>query len=268
VNKLLSIKLRKIAPVIITAILLLLSSCKSSKINKSGALVNNNSITELINLHNTKSFNFSTLQSKLRLTYDNGQKSFSPTATLRMEKDKQIWLSVKVVGITMAKAYITPTRVSFYEKLNKRFYDGDFTALSNFLGTEVDFNKVQKLLLGQSIIEFKNKKISTDLSFDNQVLITPKKQDTLYNILLGLYKNSYKVSQLKIDQSSSNKSIKVNYPEYQIISNQDFPKTINIVAKNKQSSSLMNIDYKSVDIDSKITFPYNVPQGYTLYTLK
>ena len=266
-NKLLLIKLKKAASILIIASLTLLTSCKSSQIKNTNSSVNNSSITELINLHNTKDFNFSTLQSRLRITYDNGEKAVSPSANLRLEKDKQIWISIKFLGITMAKAYITPERVSFYEKLNKRYYDGDFTALSNFLGTEVNFNKVQNLLLGQSIIEFKNQKYITDTSLDNQVLITPKKQDPLYNILLGLYKNSYKVSQLKISQAANSNSIKVDYPEYQTVFNQDFPKNINIVAKNNEGSNTMNIDYKSVETNVNVTFPYTVPKGYSLFTL-
>jgi len=168
----------------------------------------------------------------------------------------------------MAKAYITPESVSFYEKLNKRYYEGDFRALSNFLGTDVNFTKVQNLLLGQSIIELKNQEYNTNTSTENQILITPKKQDPLYEILLGLYTNTYKVSQLQIAQEPQEKSIKINYPEYQKVIEQDFPKKIDIFAKSNQENKNIIIDYKSVDINTSLSFPYKIPEGYKAFQLK
>lgn len=246
--------------------ILTLTSCKTKKISGDQSLGKNNAIKEIINLHYSKDFKFTTLQSRLKITYDDGKKSISPTASLRIEKDKQIWLSVKFLGITMAKAYISPKRVSFYEKLNKRYYDGDFKALSQFLGTDVDFKKVQKLLLGQSIMELKNQKYSTNKSINNQVLITPENQDPLYEILLGLYTNTYKVSQLQIAQKE--KAIKVTYPSYQKIADQDFPKNVTIITKSNQESKQIDLDYKTVSTDTPLTFPYKIPDGYTAFTLK
>ena len=51
----------------------------------------------------------------------------------------------------MAKAMITPTKVSYYEKINNTYFEGDFSMLSNWLGTDLDFNKVQNLFLGKAI---------------------------------------------------------------------------------------------------------------------
>ena len=267
VNKLLTIKFPKIHLAIILATLLF-SSCKTLKVKDTQTLDKSNSIKEFVDLHYSKDFKFSTLESKLKVTYDDGDKSISPSASLRIEKDKQIWLSVKFLGFTMAKAYITPQRVSFYEKLNKQYYDGDFKALSNFLGTDVNFNKVQNLLLGQSIIELKNQAYDTNKDTPNQVLITPKKQDPLYNILLGLYSSTYKVSQLQIVQEAEDESINVSYPEYQKVAAQDFPKHINIISKSEKESKQIILNYKTVQTDIALTFPYSIPDGYTAYKLK
>lgn len=267
VNKLLAIKPLKTFIVFALAILSL-SSCKTKKIKDPQGLAKNNAIKEIIDLHYTKDFKFSTLQSRLRVTYDDGQKSISPSASLRIEKDKQIWLSVKFLGITMAKAYITPERVSFYEKLNRNFYDGDFKALSNFLGTDVNFDKVQNLLLGQSILELKNQTYNINTALDNQVLITPEKQDPLYEILLGLYASSYKVSQLQISQESKSNAIKVTYPEYQKIIEQDFPKRINIITKSSEGSKRIDVEYKTISANTPLTFPYKIPDGYTAFIIK
>jgi hypothetical protein len=38
--------------------------------------------------------------------------------------------------------------VSYYEKIKARILKGDFSALSQWLGTDLDYNKIQNMLLG------------------------------------------------------------------------------------------------------------------------
>ena len=46
---------------------------------------------------------------------------------------------------------ITPSKVSYYEKINNTYFEGDFSMLSNWLGTDLNLNKVQNLFLGKAI---------------------------------------------------------------------------------------------------------------------
>jgi hypothetical protein len=64
----------------------------------------------------------------------------------------------------MAKASITPTSVSYYEKIKGTYFEGDFSALSQWLGTDLDFNKIQNMLLGEAAHENATKTPTTFLS--------------------------------------------------------------------------------------------------------
>ena len=58
----------------------------------------------------------------------------------------------------MAKALITPSKVSYYEKINNTYFEGDFSMLSNWLGTDLNFNKVQNLLIGEAFDDLREGK--------------------------------------------------------------------------------------------------------------
>jgi hypothetical protein len=136
-----------------------LVSCKSKaavvgttkKENLSGA----NKIIE--NYYNNKS-EFSTIYIKANAQYATEKQTQNVTAEIKIKKDEQILISIRFLGITMAKASITPTTVSYYEKVNGSFYEGDFSALSQLLGTDLDFNKIQNMLLGRAIDDLKKGK--------------------------------------------------------------------------------------------------------------
>ena len=62
---------------------------------------------------------------------------------MRMEKDQKIL--IMSTPISVVKALITPEKVSFYNKLDNTYFEGDFKYLSDLLGTDLDFEKVQNL---------------------------------------------------------------------------------------------------------------------------
>ena len=83
------------------------------------------------------------MAARVKIDYVEGENSKSTTVSFRMEKDKTIWMS----KLGFIKAMITPDRVSFYNKLDNTYFDGDYALISDILGTDLDFNKVQNLIL-------------------------------------------------------------------------------------------------------------------------
>jgi hypothetical protein len=63
----------------------------------------------------------------------------------------------------MAKASITPTSVSYYEKIKGTYFEGDFSALSQWLGTDLDYNKIQNMLLGEPLDDLSKGKYKESL---------------------------------------------------------------------------------------------------------
>ena len=244
---------------------LLLVSCKSLKVDSSSRLTKKNTAKEVLAIHEAKGFKYETFQSRVKANYDDGKKAVTPSITLRMKKNEKIWLSAKFLGFTVAKIYITPNRVSFYEKLNRRYYDGNFEALSKLLGQEVDFQKVQNIFFGQSILDMKVKELDTKWVAPDRMSIKPKKQDPRFDLELLFYMLSAKVSEYKVVKGD--KSLSLNYTNYQKVMNQDFPEQINIIATQPNKTRNIKMTFKSVEINQKLSFPYHIPEGYTKFKL-
>ena len=72
----------------------------------------------------------------------------------RMRRDSALWLSITpALGVEAARLLLTPDSVLFYSKVpgNRFAYRGDFAAIDSLLGTEITFDMVQRILLGQGI---------------------------------------------------------------------------------------------------------------------
>ena len=88
-------------------------SCKSKAgIAGATATVNEDLSSNRIidNVYSNK-LNFSTLYIKSNVHYESEKQSQNVTAEIKIKKDEMILVSLRFLGITMAKALITPTKV-------------------------------------------------------------------------------------------------------------------------------------------------------------
>ncbi|HEX7868809.1 MAG TPA: DUF4292 domain-containing protein, partial [Chryseobacterium sp.] len=150
--------MKKYIAVVLMAIFMISCKSKAVAVQNSNSEVVAKTDNKVIEKHYDNKLNFSTLYIKANARYVDEKQSQNVTAEIKIKKDEQILVSVRFLGITMAKALITPTAVSYYEKINGTYYEGDFTSLSKWLGTELDYSKVQNLLVGEALDDLRKGK--------------------------------------------------------------------------------------------------------------
>ncbi|WP_378186004.1 DUF4292 domain-containing protein [Aquimarina sp. W85] len=247
-------------------VLIITSSCKSTA-GMDGGTVKRLKSKKVIDNHYNSTFNFNTLNARVKINYKDDKQSVSPNVTLRMERDKKIWLSAKILGITLAKALITPNRVQYYEKINGTYFDGNFKMLSKWLGTELDYDKVQQLLLGQSLFDLSKDTYEVTV-VDQGYQLKPKKELALFNRLFLIAPENFKMKLQLLAQPLEKRSLSVLYNTYQTVGGQDFPKEIVIKASQDQEQTLIKLDYRSVDYNANVSFPFSIPTGYEEVTVE
>lgn len=256
--------LKKISFVLI--VLLSVSACKTTKVTNTS---NNMGLSskKVIKNHYINAFNKKTINAKLKIKYKGKSSLPSVTGSLRIQKDETIWISLTKLGFPVGKVLITPNRVSFYEKINRTYFDGDFTLLSDFLGTELDFQKVQDLLLGQSLLDLKKESFDISVSEKNYML-KPKVANPLFDILFLINPINFKVNSQQLNQKEENNTLVINYGNYETIDNEFFPREIHIIASDVKNTSTIDVDYKSVEFNKTVSFPFEIPKGYEKIELK
>ncbi len=214
----------------------------------------------VIKNHYDKATKFNTLSGKLRATYQDADRTQSVNLSFRMEKDKAIWMSASILGFPMAKVYITPQKVSYYEKVGKTYFDGDFSLVSEWLGTPLDFEKLQNLLLGQAIYDLRTDAYTLSESARGFQLLPKKNSDVKKMFMLDA--ETYKAKAQQLAQESENRSVTVTYEDYQNISGKLIPETITIIANEGGESTNITLQYRNIEFDEEVSFPFSIPSGY------
>lgn len=249
--------------IFVIAGVLLLSSCRGTKgITGSATADTNATVKSIVNSHKAASPNFNTLAARVQVIYEDDDRLQSITTSVRMEKDKTIWIKASILGITLSKILITPDRVSYYETIGNTYFEGDFVFLSELLGTEIDFQKAQAMLLGQSIFNLSSATYTSEI-IQNRYKLLPKIQDQNFIHSLLLDPLHFKVHSESLSQPNENRLLTVNYGLYDKIGEDWYPSEIQINATDKAEKTKIKVNYKKIDLNVSLSFPFTIPQGYS-----
>ncbi|MGG7034420.1 MAG: DUF4292 domain-containing protein [Flavobacterium sp.] len=242
--------------------MILLMSCTAKKtiavkkmpINKMSAE------TVIANHYNVKN-DFKTLYLRSGVRYSGEYQTQNVTAEIKILKDEKILVSIRFLGITMAKALITPQEVSYYEKINSNYFEGDFSTLSKWLGTDLDFFKIQNILLGEAMEDLK--KGEYNVTFEDTTFRLNSTSSSDIQKTYFIEDLSFLVKKQEISQLSKNRKLQVVYPDFKTYTDFRLPTSLEIQATENTKKTSISIANTNVTINEELTFPYKVPQGYT-----
>ncbi len=253
--------MQKLLPIFL---ILIMVSCKP----KQNAVVNEVAVKNVEALtvaniaknHYAINRNFKTAFIKANVDYSDPSQSLSLSADIRIKKDEIILVSVKMLGITMAKAMITPSEVKYYEKMGGKYFEGDYKTLSNWLGTDLDYQKVQNMLLGQSLDDLNKGKYASLLEDGMPKLEDTSKQNFVKTFVFD--PATFCLKRQEIKQNEPARKLLVNYSDYKSFPEMVLPQELAIFAIQENKTTTININYKNATFNEELTFPYSVPSGY------
>lgn len=254
--------IKKIAPILL---LFFLISCKSKAVLTEGKADDVLSAKKIIESHYNNKLDFKTLYIKASAKYEDDKQKQSVSADIRIKKDEKILVSIRFLGITMAKALITPDEVKYYEVINGTYFEGNYESLSRWLGTELDFQKVQNMLLGKPMDNLENGNYKEEIT-DNLYRLFSKESNT--EKAFSFESERFLLKKQEISQFDKNRKVTVSYPNFQNVAALILPTNLSISANQDTKKNNIEIEYKSIAVDESFNFPYSVPDGYERIFIK
>ena len=251
--------------VIFIVFLVLTISCKSGK--TSSTTIMNLSAKKLIKKNDEVKFDKKNIKASLSIKYSGKAELPNLKASLRMVKDSVIWISVSKFSIPLAKIIISQDQIQFYEKLSKTYFIGDFKLIREWIGVELDFNKVQNLFIGEPLLNLSQDKYEIDIQKSNYVL-KPKKDNPIFEILFWFDPSNYKLKREELKSPNKEQSLSIVYKEYSNLDKSLFPKGFLIRANSEESETKIDITYRNVVFNTMLRFPFKIPNGYNEIELK
>ena len=255
------------------------SSCKQQQkitLNNGKCILDfKNARTLTANLK-AREFRFDRMNAKMDVesTIDSSDNSF--TVNLRMKKDSVIWMTISKLGIEGARVLITKDSVKFLDRLKSRFFKGDYAYISKLLNTELDFEMLQSLLVGNSV-EFYDEDEKLKPGVDNcQYTLGTIRKFKLRRVMekgkelkesaqsIYLVPETFKIARILFYDFNPDRSFDARFGDFKhpdSDSTQLFPHRMNYVIKAQKTVSI-DITYNKITLNDEQTFPFKIPANY------
>ena len=246
-----------------------LSACKAKKVMVTPTATapavptaNVNKKADNLKLLKAKDVSFNTLAIKAKANLDFAGNKNGVTMNIRMERDKQIWVSITatIIGMEVARAVITPDSIKVRNNIQSTYLKKPFNYAYRYTSKNVNFKMLQAIFAGNTIPDFTTE--LADVNQQNGTWTISGEEGTL--AFKMLFNQLLKPGEHNLNDLKSGQALKVSYGGYQQVNDGLFPAnlTINSMAGTKRVN--LQMDYTKVDRNIPLDFPFSVPKNYEL----
>lgn len=232
------------------------TACKSKKTAQQlgGEKELETSALEMYQSMRQNDVSFAELSAQGNLTADLNGQSLGAAFNLKIEKDKQIWLSVKpMLGIEAVRVLIRQDSIFVLDRLNKEFLAQPFSWLVNLSQAPLTFEVLQDVLLNNVGFLAGNK---PQIETGSELLFQQQGQQ----VRLIRAEARPKAASLRVQQNQQ--ELQVEYLKWLELEKKWLPAQLKMMIKGKQSGSI-ELNFAKFAIENGQTYPFSIPGNYS-----
>ncbi|NDB03485.1 MAG: DUF4292 domain-containing protein [Flavobacteriaceae bacterium] len=216
---------------------------------------------QVIRAHKQTRPEFAYYAARTQLVYESKGQRQKVNLSLRMKYGDTIWMKASVFGVTLAKALITKDKVSYYESLNKTYYEGPTSEIARWIGIPVSMTQLQNILLGQSIMTMGR---NADMSIrNNQYVLGPLDTGIGWNIHNSIRPDNFRLERAELGSTGVvPTSVELTYSNYAEVAKQLFPEQLNLSVRLPGQTTAIELNFKQIDLLDRLNFSYQIPKGF------
>ena len=197
---------------------------------------------------------FETLQWRGQATLDRGGKSQKISITTRLKQNEGIWFNGSVI-VPLARVFISPDKLQFYEKINRQYATLNYRDLKQLLGVSVDYSMVENILSAKPLQAKALKRAK--LSFTNNAYMFSLRKRGIE--IQFLYDASFRLVEQRI--RSDETTLSVVYDAYKKINGQWIPERLSATLFGEKETTL-TLRSKQTQLNTPLKMPFSIPEGY------
>lgn len=231
------------------------------------------------------------------------KQSNSFKATLRVRADSAIWMSISpALGIEVFRLLCTVDSVKYVDKINNRYFLGDYKMLNKLTNSELSLEAMEKILIGNLLYFNPESKYRSNSDKTGYYLATrnanrlrrvvgadrrealdvipdsisaeqinerrlQRIQEKLEEEALIVRQYWFDFESMKIIQSTftdlgNEVSLKVGYSEFEPIETTLVPTKISIDLGNANENAMFKLSYSKIKLNGPVEMPFSIPEKY------
>lgn len=216
-------------------------------------------LESLIDSAKLANINEAWLAGKMSIDYKSAGSSLSFNANIRLRQDSILWASITPgLGIEAVRVVLTTDSLKLLNRLNSKYFLGDYQFMERMLGVGLNFKDIQSLLLG-NYFEYQNRPYKKSYLDQGQyVLENPGAEP--YS-MTKLQANTFRSTTFLFDDKRANRKLDIAYSSHTAVGSSLVP----FVTKTKVTAA-QNVDldmsWVKLEPSTALEFPFSIPSKY------
>lgn len=238
--------------------LVVISGCKPGEVVNKGK---EKTETVILKKMIDNDIDFDWFSSKIKTDYKSGDESMSVTLQVKIEKDKQIWISGQKFGLEGMRMLIDQDSIRVLNRLKRTYEVTDFSYIAKEFNLPANFEAIQNFLVGNAlklgddaVYNLKNSEIQTILiGVENNLRAT-----------YSLNKLNFNLEEFLLEDTKASRQVLAKQLDYQKIDKKgDFSYLREIeLSSEKTENIFVKMAYSRVEFDEKKSMSFTVPSSY------
>lgn len=238
--------------------LVVISGCKPGEVVNKGK---EKTETVILKKMIDNDIDFDWFSSKIKTDYKSGDESMSVTLQVKIEKDKQIWISGQKFGLEGMRMLIDQDSIRVLNRLKRTYEVTDFSYIAKEFNLPANFEAIQNFLVGNAlklgddaVYNLKNSEIQTILiGVENNLRAT-----------YSLNKLNFNLEEFLLEDTKASRQVLAKQLDYQKIDKKgDFSYLREIELSSEETENIfVKMAYSRVEFDEKKSMSFTVPSSY------
>ncbi len=255
--------------------LFIFSSCKTSKkvVVAAPLKLRGADVIEIFDSVMLHEFSFSWLTLKASVEYTNRNESQSFDVNVRMRKDSAIWLSITpLLGIEAVRVLVTHDTMQILDRVHKTYAVHHFDYLDSLLQTNINFEIIQAVMVGNYFPYLKNEKLKSVYDEDSTTILSTlnkrklrramEDKDPNKPVVQDFWINSeYRIAKSRMQDDKLERSLEATYSDFTLAGTKLIPNKIYVTVSSADSSKI-TVEYEKITVDEPVSIPFSIPEKY------
>jgi len=222
----------------------------------------------------SRQFNFEWLTAKATVDYtDKSGETNTFDVNLRVRKDSAIWISITpLLGIEAARVLINRDSLMILDRVHKKFSARDYNYLEELLKSDVNYDMIQAVIVGNYFPYLKNEKLKSMYEDEPYIILSTlnkrqakrvqEEKDPSKPIIQDFWiDGNYRIAKSRITDDKKDRWIEANYKNFMDVNSELFPGNL-VVTISSASPIIIKLEYTKVTANEEFTMPFSVPEKY------
>jgi hypothetical protein len=199
---------------------------------------------------------------RLTASYESEDMSQNINVKFRYHRDEAIWMSGSFLGVQVGKVFVEDNRIQFYEKIGKQYYDGSFQSINELMDLALDYQDLQRLLLGMPIRPLKSLELDR---LDSEEAYVYRTINSIkgYRFSFFIDPKDFYLKQVTIETFDTAVPVaRLIYTGRIQVGDYYWPEIITFKQLKKDNPVEVQLQYKRLEERKKLSFPYRAPARY------